>query len=91
MPRQTTKFKGVFAFIVTPSESDSESVDESRLRDFIDYQIESGVDGITVFGSTGGIGSFSNDERKQVVLAAARHIDGRVPLVAGTGSISTTD
>jgi 4-hydroxy-tetrahydrodipicolinate synthase len=85
------KFQGVFAFIVTPTKNDGDELDLDGLRRFVDLQIENGVDGITVFGSTGGIGSFTEVERQKVIETAARHIDGRVPLVAGTGSIQTQE
>jgi len=85
------KFVGVFAFIATPTKDDGEAIDEACLRHAIDYQIASGVDGITVFGSTGGVGSFSEAERRSVIEAATRHINGRVPLLAGTGAITTAE
>lgn len=91
MKKSAQKFKGVYAFILTPTKDDGDAIDESALRRFIDFQIASGVDGITVFGSTGGIGSFSEDERKRVIEVAAKHIDGRVGLVAGVGSIQTAE
>jgi 4-hydroxy-tetrahydrodipicolinate synthase len=91
MKKAAQKFKGVYAFVLTPTKDDGGSIDEDGLCRFIDLQIESGVDGITVFGSTGGIGSFSEDERKRVIEVAAKHINGRVGLVAGVGSIQTPE
>ncbi len=91
MKSASEKFQGVSAFIVTPTKDDGEALDLAALKRFIDFQIESGVDGITVFGSTGGIGSFSEQERQQVIETAARHINGRVTLTAGTGSIQTAE
>jgi 4-hydroxy-tetrahydrodipicolinate synthase len=85
------KFQGVSAFVVTPTKDDGDTIDLSALKRFIDFQIESGVDSITVFGSTGGIGSFSEIERQTVIQTAAKHINGRVPLVAGTGAIQTAE
>ena len=85
------KFQGVFAFIVTPTRDDGDAIDLDALKRFIDDQIAAGVAGITVFGSTGGIGSFTEEERRQVIETAARHIDGRVPLVAGTGAMQTAE
>jgi 4-hydroxy-tetrahydrodipicolinate synthase len=85
------KFVGVFAFIATPTKDDGETIDEACLARVIDYQIGCGVAGITVFGSTGGIGSFSESERRAVIAAAVKHIDGRVPLLAGTGAMTTAE
>jgi 4-hydroxy-tetrahydrodipicolinate synthase len=91
MKSAAQKFQGVSAFIVTPTKDDGEALDLSALKRFIDFQIDSGVDGITVFGSTGGIGSFGEQERQQVIETAARHINGRVVLTAGTGAIQTAE
>jgi 4-hydroxy-tetrahydrodipicolinate synthase len=85
------KFIGVFAFIATPTKNDGEETDEQCLARVIDYQIACGVDGITLFGSTGGIGSFSETERRSVIAAAVRHVNGRVPVLAGTGAITTAE
>jgi 4-hydroxy-tetrahydrodipicolinate synthase len=84
-------FKGVYAFVATPTTDDGERIDEARLRQSIDFQISNGVDGITVFGSTGGIGSFSETERQMVIEIAAKQINGRVRFLPGTGAISTAE
>jgi 4-hydroxy-tetrahydrodipicolinate synthase len=91
MKSAAQKFQGVSAFIVTPTKDDGETLDLAALKRFIDFQIENGVDGITLFGSTGGIGSFSEQERQQVIETASRHVNGRVTLTAGTGSIQTAE
>lgn len=81
----------VFTFIPTPTTDDGERIDETALLKTIDYQIENGVDGVCIFGSTGGNGSFSNEEMMKTTAVAARHISGRIALVAGTGARTTTD
>jgi 4-hydroxy-tetrahydrodipicolinate synthase len=91
MKAAAKNFRGVFSFIVTPTKDDGEAIDEVRLRESIDYQISNGVQGITVFGSTGGMGSFSEAERRNVIEVAAKHIDGRVRFLPGTGSITTAE
>ena len=91
MKAAAKNFRGVFSFIVTPTKDDGEVIDEVRLRESIDYQISNGVQGITVFGSTGGMGSFSEAERRHVIEVAAKHIDGRVRFLPGTGSITTAE
>ena len=85
------KFRGLNAFLVTPTTEDGERIDEARLRSLIDEQIAAGVDGVTVFGSTGANGSFTEEERKRVIAIAAEHVVGRVPVIAGTGSMTTSE
>ena len=65
------------------------SIDENALRQVIDYQIEMGVDGICVQGSTGGNGSFADDEMKRITEVASRHAGGRIRVIAGTGARMT--
>jgi 4-hydroxy-tetrahydrodipicolinate synthase len=63
-----------------------ETIDERRLRQVIDYQIAHGVHGICVLGSTGGNGSFSDEEMRN----ATKHAAGRISVVAGTGARTTS-
>lgn len=79
----------VFTFVPTPTRDDGETIDEKRLLETIDYQIENEVDGICLFGSTGGNGSFSEDEMRRATGIAARHVAGRISVIAGTGARTT--
>jgi 4-hydroxy-tetrahydrodipicolinate synthase len=80
----------VFTFVPTPTKDDGESIDEKRLCETIDHQIQNGVDGICIFGSTGGNGSFSDEEMKSATAIAAKHVNGRIAIVAGTGARTTS-
>jgi 4-hydroxy-tetrahydrodipicolinate synthase len=80
----------VFTYIPTPTKDDGEAVDETRLRQLIDYQIEHNVDGICVLGSTGGNGSFSDEEMRSAAAIAAAHAAGRISVIAGTGARTTS-
>jgi 4-hydroxy-tetrahydrodipicolinate synthase len=83
-----SSFRGVFAYPITPTRDDGAKVDERRLRELLDELIQEGCHGIVVLGSTGAIGSFSGDERKSLAKVASRHVDGRVPLLVGTGAMT---
>lgn len=80
----------VFTFLPTPTREDGEIIDENRMREEIDYQIENGVDGICIFGSTGGNGSFTDDEMKATTALVAKHAAGRISVVVGTGARTTS-
>jgi 4-hydroxy-tetrahydrodipicolinate synthase len=71
--------------MVTPFDDDG-SVDAGTLTDLIGWQIDSGTHGISVTGTTGEPSALSLDEREQVMRAAAKAVDGRVPFVPGTGT-----
>lgn len=88
---RSPEFRGVFAYPLTPTKDDGAKVDEKRLCELIDEFLEAGCDGIVVLGSTGAIGSFSEEERKSLAKAAATHINGRVPLIVGTGAMTTEE
>ena len=83
-------FKGVFTAIVTPFCRD-ESVDEQALRALIDSNIKGGVTGIVPCGTTGESPTLSHEEHAHVVELVVEHVDGRVPVIAGTGSNSTQE
>ncbi len=82
-------FHGVFTALVTPFRDGA--VDERALRELVELQIAAGVDGLVPCGSTGEAATLSHPEHRrviEVVVAAAR---GRVPVLAGTGSNSTSE
>jgi 4-hydroxy-tetrahydrodipicolinate synthase len=85
------RLRGVFSFTATPLRDDGATIDLDRLRSHLDWQIEHGVHGIAVLGSTGSNGSFSEKEREELIRATVKHVNGRVPVMAGTGSITTDE
>lgn len=89
MARQNDFWSRVFTFVPTPTANDGEAIDHDTLLRTIDYQIENGVDGVCLFGSTGGNGSFSDDEMKEATKRTVRHVDGRIAVIAGTGARTT--
>jgi 4-hydroxy-tetrahydrodipicolinate synthase len=82
-------FNGALSAIVTPFR-DGE-VDERALRDHIEWQIQSGIDGIVPCGSTGESATLTHDEHDRVVKITIEQTRRRVPVVAGTGSNSTAE
>ncbi|HLI78625.1 MAG TPA: 4-hydroxy-tetrahydrodipicolinate synthase [Candidatus Binataceae bacterium] len=82
-------FNGALSAIVTPFR-DGE-VDERALRDHIEWQIQSGIDGIVPCGSTGESATLTHDEHERVIKIAIDQTRRRVPVIAGTGSNSTAE
>lgn len=84
------EIKGIIPPIITPMNED-ESVNEAELRRQVNRQIAGGVHGIFCFG-TNGEGYILNEKEKEKILdAVIDETDGRVPVYAGTGCISTKD
>lgn len=84
-----TKFRGAFVAIVTPFQDGK--VDEQGLRDLIEFQIANGTHGILPCGTTGESATLSHDEHHRVVEITIEQVKGRVPVLAGTGSNSTSE
>jgi len=85
------RLRGVFSFTATPTRDDGATIDFDRLRPHLDWQIENGVHGIAILGSTGSNGSFTEKEREELIKVGTKHINGRVPVMAGTGSLTTDE
>jgi len=83
-------FKGSFVALITPMREDG-ALDEEAFRQFVDWQIGQGTDGIVPVGTTGESPTLSHDEHKRVVEIAVEVSKGRVPVVAGAGSNSTAE
>ncbi|MEN8256963.1 MAG: 4-hydroxy-tetrahydrodipicolinate synthase [Thermodesulfobacteriota bacterium] len=82
-------FRGAFVAIVTPFIDGQ--LDEQGLRDLIEFQIAGGTHGIVPCGTTGESATMSHDEHHRVVELTIETAAGRVPVLAGTGSNSTSE
>ena len=86
----TASLSGVLVALATPFTPDG-SLDESRLRELVDRTIDGGVHGVVACGSTGEFSALSGDERRLVVETVVDQTAHRVPVIAQTGSTSTTE
>lgn len=84
------KLEGVFTAIVTPMTADG-ALDEKALRRLVDFQIEGGVSGLVPVGTTGESPTLDGDECKRVIGIVVQQARGRVPVIAGAGSNSTSE
>jgi 4-hydroxy-tetrahydrodipicolinate synthase len=84
------RFRGVVPAMATPF-TDAGDLDEARVKSLIDWYLEAGVHGISVAGSQGEFFAMNEAERARLIEVAVRAIDGRVPLYAGTGGVTTRD
>lgn len=84
------ELKGIIPPILTPMNAD-ETINLTELRNQIERMLEGGVHGIFPFGTNGEGYILSEDEKIEVLKATIEQVNGRVPVYAGTGCISTKD
>jgi 4-hydroxy-tetrahydrodipicolinate synthase len=82
-------FKGSITAIVTPFRGGR--VDEAAFKDLIEFQIANGTAGIVPCGTTGESATLSYEEHHRVIELAIESAAGRMPVIAGTGSNSTSE
>ena len=83
------RFHGAITALITPF-IDGE-LDEKGLVDLIEFQIENNIHGIVPCGTTGESATLDFDEHKRVIDLTVRTVDGRVPVIAGTGANNTLE
>ncbi|MGH7813235.1 MAG: 4-hydroxy-tetrahydrodipicolinate synthase [Candidatus Binataceae bacterium] len=82
-------FKGAMTAIVTPFRDGG--VDEPALRELVEFQIASGIDGLVPCGSTGESATLTHAEHEHVIKLTIEQARRRVPVIAGAGSNSTAE
>jgi len=82
-------FQGSFVAMVTPFRNGQ--VDEAKLRELVELHVANGTDGLIPCGTTGESPSLNHDEHRRVVEIVIEAARGRIRVVAGTGSNSTTE
>jgi len=82
-------FRGAFVAIVTPFIDGQ--IDEQGLIDLIEFHIANGTNGIVPCGTTGESATMTHEEHHRVVELTVKTVNGRVPVVAGSGSNSTAE
>jgi 4-hydroxy-tetrahydrodipicolinate synthase len=80
-------FSGTFTALVTPFKNGE--VDVEALEGMVEFQIQHGISGLVPCGTTGETPAMSEEEDRVVVETVVRIANGRVPVIAGTGSNST--
>ena len=82
-------FSGAFTAITTPFLEGK--LDETRLRQQIEFQIKGGIDGLVPVGTTGESPTLDFAEHERVIALTVEVARGRVPVIAGTGGNATSE
>ena len=84
------KLQGTITAMVTPFGKDG-AVDYGRLAEFVDWQCQSGVEGLCPVGTTGESPTLNHEEHHKVIEETIKFAKGRVKIIAGTGANSTAE
>ena len=84
---KNTVFQGVGTALVTPLNANG--VDYEAFERLIEWQIEEGVNALVIAGTTGEGSTLTDEEHKEVLRFSVEKVNGRVPVIAGTGSNDT--
>lgn len=82
--------QGSLVALATPMKVDN-SLDWDALDKLVQWHLDQGTDGIVAMGTTGESATLSVDEHLQVVKAVVDQVNGRIPVIAGTGANSTSE
>ena len=82
-------FHSSYTALLTPFKDNK--VDYSSYREIIDFQINNGTHGLVPVGTTGESPTLSHDEHKKLIEVCIEQSNGRVPVIAGAGSNSTSE
>lgn len=80
-------FQGMATAMVTPMTA--AGVDYDALGRFIDFQLEAGINALVAVGTTGESATLTPEERNKVISFTVERVNGRVPVIAGTGANNT--
>ena len=78
------QFRGSYTVTVTPFTEDRSAIDLSAWARFLDWQLDVGVPGIIILGTTGEFLTVSDEERSMFIEATVSHVAGRIPVLVGT-------
>ena len=82
-------FKGSITALITPLKNGN--VDEKAFQDFVEWQINQGSHGLVPCGTTGESPTLTHEEHERVIDLCIEAANGKVPVIAGTGSNSTDE
>lgn len=84
------QFEGIFSPAITPFTKDDE-IDEENLMRYLDFLIKHGVHGLFMLGTNGEGPLLTFEEKKKVIKTTVEYMSGKVPIIVGTGCVSTKE
>ena len=87
MKNNTPIFRGIATALIPPLTADG--IDYAQFGKLIDWQIDQGINALVICGTTGESSTLSDAEHRRAIAFACERVNGRVPVIAGTGSNET--
>ena len=81
-------FRGCATAIVTPFDENN-NIDFDEFKKIVNFQIDNGINGIVVCGTTGEAATMSAEEKEELIKYCVKVVNKRVPVIAGVGSNNT--
>jgi 4-hydroxy-tetrahydrodipicolinate synthase len=82
-------FQGTGTALITPFDEDM-NVDYQSLKKFTRFQVDEGVNALIVLGTTGEAPTINEDERSEIIETVTNEVNGKIPVIVGTGTNDTT-
>ena len=86
---RTPLFTGCATALITPIRNGL--VDEAALHKLLDFQLDNGIDAVVACGTTGEPSAMTAEQWESTLSLIVRHVNGRIPVIAGTGGNNTAD
>ena len=81
-------FQGTGTAMITPFDEDM-NVDYQSLKKFTRFQVDEGINALIVLGTTGEAPTINEDERNKIIETVVTEVNGRIPVIVGTGTNDT--
>jgi 4-hydroxy-tetrahydrodipicolinate synthase len=85
----TPYFHGSYTVAITPFVEDGSTIDVHGLKKFLEWQIEVGVPGVIMLGTTGEFLTVTDEERRLLIDTTVQHVSGRMKVIIGTMNAHT--
>jgi 4-hydroxy-tetrahydrodipicolinate synthase len=89
--QSSPRFEGVYANLPTPFTDDGNTLDLYRLHALIDFLLDKRIDGVACLLSSGEYPYLCHSERLELAAEVVRYVSGRVPVIVGVSSLTTTE
>ncbi|MBO5212288.1 MAG: 4-hydroxy-tetrahydrodipicolinate synthase [Clostridia bacterium] len=85
---KNTIFTGAATALITPFDKNGK-IDYKKFAELVEFQINEGINALVVCGTTGEASTLTDDEHRDAIAFVVKQVNGRVPVIAGTGSNDT--